>query len=138
MINKEINMNRKIKFRCWDVEKRCWIPEGMFVIRPHDGKVCTWNKIEKRFIEETIEYKLMQSTGLKDKNGVDIFEGDILDDGVEISSGKQLWIIGWYQQEHRMGRSHITNPEDYFYSIDGIEEIKIIGNIYQTPDLLKG
>ena len=59
---------REIKFRCWDKEAKCFIPqlqlENIFwdIIN---------NKYKNRFI-------LMQWTGLKDKNGKGIFEGDIV------------------------------------------------------------
>ncbi len=73
-------------------------------------------------------YILMQSTGLKDKNGVEIFEGDIgWDDHLEVH-GQVIFENGAFKYEW----DNIS--EDLFEVTDDIE---IVGNIYENPELLE-
>ncbi|UQF16179.1 YopX family protein [Enterococcus faecium] len=86
------------------------------------------------------KYVLMQSTGLKDKNGVEIFEGDVVavenhpfqrkeDSGVgmEIEGN---YVVGWNQHDLTWcaGDLLLARLKPY---------VKVIGNIYENPELLK-
>lgn len=124
------------KYRAWD--KRQNVMRDVAVLHfTKSGKV---NSIEywktpselKSYHVRNIE--LMQSTGLKDKNGVDVYQGDI----IRCTSGclhEVIWLeeyggtfIGgmpaWYLSGLRNG-----------YSWTGREEV--IGNIYENPELMK-
>ena len=102
--------NREIKFRAWDTEYREWRED--FTIQA-DGKV---HDIDGN---ETGTIVLMQFTGLKDKNGKEIYEGDIVKsaDGV----GEVKWRGGAW------GYSNVMWNEKY----------EVIGNIYENPELLQ-
>ncbi len=83
------------------------------------------------FVDENIE--LMQSTGLEDKNGTEIFEGDILryfEDkiGVVKHHKHQFYVEGFYCAD-------MDIPYDAFS--ENIE-FEVIGNIYENSELLKG
>ncbi|WP_270216309.1 YopX family protein [Enterococcus lactis] len=86
------------------------------------------------------KYVLMQSTGLKDKNGVEIFEGDVVavenhpfqrkeDSGVgmEIEGN---YVVGWNQHDLTWcaGDLLLARLKPY---------VKVIGNIYENPELLE-
>lgn len=121
------------KFRAW------WIQDEVMThidtleflqggIRVSDG---CWH--EKFLGDEVI---LMQSTGLKDKNGVEIFEGDIvlftIEDGFDYVYGKPGRInlsLQWGAGVRASSRGN--------YSLRECREVKIIGNIYENPELLE-
>lgn len=81
-------------------------------------------------------FELMQYTGLKDKNGVKIFEGDIVDTfvrrndrpGDHYKNGNVSKVIEWVSENHRNG-----------WNLRGGEhtQYEVIGNIYENPELLK-
>lgn len=70
---------------------------------------------------------LMQCTGLKDKNGKPIYEGDILQCELEIKSKN---VVEWdsYFLTYKLGANHLAALS--------IERWMIIGNIYENPELL--
>ena len=78
------------------------------------------------------EIELMQSTGLKDKNGKEIFEGDVLTSQnypvkgvVEFRTDLGLWV-------------HYLKRYSYFEYLGNVAGSKeIIGNIYENPELLE-
>jgi uncharacterized phage protein (TIGR01671 family) len=71
----------------------------------------------------------MQFTGLLDKNGVEIYEGDILN---YKKSGNNINIDTLYGK-------HVDEMEDYFgySSIWMIQDSEVIGNIYENPELIE-
>ena len=76
------------------------------------------------------DIELMQSTGLKDKNGVEIFEGDIvLADGVKkiVTFGEQEHEEDFDDLIYYIGFNVYTKPAEY----------EVIGNIYENPELLE-
>ena len=84
------------------------------------------------------EIELMQSTGLKDKNGKEIFEGDILgvDTGEEIVNLNIYW-----DSKHAlfMFESEIHNEKELLAELveDNTYPFAIVGNIYENPELLE-
>jgi len=105
-------MKREIKFRAWDKEK------GMLNYR---GIFNTPN-----FFDNS---NLMQYTGLKDKNGRDVYEGDILELN-NLLFGKVEFKFGCY-------RVYIKDAQVFILGIDIAQNnIEIIGNIYENPKLL--
>lgn len=95
-----------------------------------------WNEEKKRWLSFDDDYKcIMQSTGLKDKNGKEIFEGDIVqfEDCYEVSDFLYIntGIIEWCQ-----GGFHVTNRDSVLMEdlLDGDSlDVTIIGNIYENP-----
>lgn len=70
---------------------------------------------------------LMQSTGLKDKNGVPIFEGDIVEYFHTPAVIQQV-----------KGGFAIVNTSDYEYITNLNGHMRILGNIWEHPELLEG
>ena len=125
MNSKNKEQMREIKFRAWDtnpLEGKSKMIYGIDEIKEFYEGI---ELIDELLNNIAPEIKIMQFTGLKDKNGKEIFEGDIL------SNGKLQSVVLWKNDgwginngKHKLSRY-----------LGGNEEI--IGNIYENPELLE-
>ena len=128
------------KFRAWDKHEQKMFDNDELIIwnnnvYANDSKKLSCNYLKGWSIDG--EY-LMQSTGLKDKNGKEIFEGDIVqfEDCYEVSDFLYIntGIIEWCQ-----GGFHVTNRDSVLMEdlLDGDSlDVRIIGNVYENKELL--
>lgn len=132
---------REIKFRAWDKERKLMIPFDSPFICDEYSCIC-WGSSEYKGIgklpgaynqgwdEEALNdrYQLMQYTGLKDKNGKEIYEGDIVN-----CYGGEYYQGSW---EHN-ATFPINNMINDCFMMGESENIVIVGNVYENPELLK-
>lgn len=128
------------KFRAYDSSsyKRMYQPDEVLV-----GNGDIWIIDEDSCDNEWIvnnDLHLMQSTGLHDKNGKEIFEGDIITNGIDIVDVRNHETLGFYTMVN--GREvffgHGTSIKEFEKDIEGFTEItEVLGNIYENPELLE-
>lgn len=87
------------------------------------------------------EIELMQSTGLFDKNGKEIFEGDVVTDGEFARTVQYHQTLGFYMFDEEGNERFFSDSatlEDFEEDAKIVSEIlEIIGNVYENPELLE-
>lgn len=129
------------KFRAWDKETAEMCNVGaLYFSRDYELEAVSVHLPNGYVVNRSLtQVNLMQSTGLKDKNGVEIFEGDIVkvsnhpfqknDNGIGIEINGN-YVIGWseYSLSWLAGNLILAELKPF---------IEVIGNIYENPELLE-
>lgn len=121
-------MPREIKFRAWRKKSKemCDVSEIDFT----NSFVELWHDTTTDYTQNLLkDVELMQYTGLKDKNGKEIYEGDVVkfaDWKPKVIEFGTCGFIGF----------GLKNTEKFLMNYDS-ENLEVIGNIYENPDLLK-
>lgn len=149
-------MTREIKFRAWDKDSGVMYysdkdednGEGFILWNIDSGGIYftenqMWHEIEggedsgEKWDYRKPNQDLMQFTGLKDKNGKEIYEGDIVK-FIDTEFGGEAFLA--------TNAEGIVSYKDGCFGIDikdyhlllPLRKIEVIGNIYENPELLKG
>lgn len=155
-------MNREIKFRAYDkeVEKMTYFDDEDYLynypfilqlkqVFKKDSNYDDYEDFEYEDVTDKVE--LMEYTGLHDKNGKEIYEGDIIEFSYDVFTGNFDTKVGRGTIEFIAGAFYIkpfeiegrkvkdTDNEEWFllYTVN-IDTLKVIGNIYDNSELLGG
>ena len=137
-------MKREIKFRAWNKKDKVMVD----VAAMNFGPSGLWSLIEDAYDAElqlADSYELMQYTGLKDKNGREIYEGDIL----KVTSEdweSYVATVKWFGKEDYRAFDLEGIPTSWSYDAnalatifqEGVETCEVIGNIFEDKQLLEG
>ena len=133
---------RELKFRAWDTERKTYDHEELLLAPNGDILASRWQEL----CEPESVYIVEQYTGLKDQNGKEIYEGDIVryvSEGEDIylavikrkdeDKEQSYWLTGFaYEPFATVDEEELTEEE--YESLGGME---IIGNIHENQELLE-
>lgn len=124
-------MSRVLKFRIWDKANKEYMILGATGLDARNGDVIDYYNEGNR-LGGPEEYDVEQYTGLKDKNGKEIYEGDI----VEIGKYGKFQII-WNEWACKFDFDKIgkREREEPLLSQDWEEKAEVIGNIHENKEL---
>ena len=127
---------RELKFRAWDKKRK-----RMFAVTTLNasGAVSVFIDDAGLYLLPAEQIELMQYTGLKDKNGKEIYVGDIIHRGalpkVNVFRNSVIRFdeesVGFIATSTRNGARTLFNGQT-------CDEIEVIGNIHENPELLEG
>lgn len=120
---------REIKFRGKDIDCNEWRYGSLVKVRENDGYLLYYIVDEENQQWIALPETVGQYTGLKDKNGKEIYEGDILE------AENRLWQIG-FRDGCFVGVDFKNVAWDELVNI-GYGETKVIGNVFEDSELLE-
>lgn len=128
-------MNREIKFRIWDIENKEMLKVQELDFEPtfYGGRIAIRPDQYNDYFD-TEDMILMQYTGLHDKNGKEIYEGDIIEITRQCiwENGVVIFLNGCFFT--KVNETLLPLHESEINNF----KLKVIGNIYDNPELLGG
>ena len=121
---------RDIRLRAWDFTQNKMLDGSHFMI---EGCGSKWRKLDNKMMERIYDdLKLMQYTGLKDKNGVEIYESDLL----KIKLNEEETVVATVVFDRGAFNVALSNGNGYTVAYIN-HEAEVIGNIYENQKLLE-
>lgn len=135
-------MERKIKFRAWNEDDKEMYDDVFLSQRIPKGQkgFLKGLGLNEHINDASKSFELMQYTGLKDVNGTEIYEGDIVEyEGFDEKEGswRDKWVVQFVNElsaYYLMPIKGNTKP-DLLHEI-GNDVLEVIGNIYENKELL--
>lgn len=117
------------KFRIWDkTNKEILEWEKLDLNKERDEDEITIFEPTGQFAHPIFFYDAMQSTGLKDNDGIEFYEKDIVRD----IDSEELGVVEYDEGQFRVSYNDVS---EQLWEID--KDLQIIGNIYENPELLE-
>ncbi len=123
------------KFRAWDSINKKFAFVGFYI----QGEITYFDAIRGYNLEHSLQLEITQFSGFSDDFAADIYEGDILSSFAKTETLNLLVKIenGCFVLYHRLGRWGTLERYQELTKEYEITKLKIIGNYYENPDLLK-
>ena len=130
---------REIKFRAWDFQKKDWA--SRYCDEIIGGLEMPVNDYFKSNGKEVTRWDFQQYTGLKDKSGKEIYEGDII-------CFRPKGYYGYCNRhgavvyDDKLGKWHFgygngSSTRKHSYTFKSVHDIEVLGNIHENPELLE-
>lgn len=143
---------REIKFRIWDYDLKRFVEQEFNFLINSKGELFIFRNDKLTFFDKE-PYEITQHTGLKDKNGKEIYEEDIVefddvfeDEYGEVCDGFNRAVVKFENGENTLTNFLDENSQTFesvedrntsFKTLIESIEAKVIGNIYENPELLE-
>ena len=124
---------RELKFKVWDSKRCVWLTPDEFLI-DNQGCVIDCGVVDS-YATAREGLILVEYTGLKDKNGVEIYERDVVRFSISDTqhySGTVCWDEARAQFYLQDRAFHMSIPEPHYQ-----HKMEITGNIYENPELVE-
>ncbi len=113
---------RELRFRAWDKVDKKWLwphPEGFNII----GEVTVFDMLKQKKVSDYKNIEIVQFTGLLDKSGKEIYEGDI----IRWTITPYYKIVKWNDDNAGFNISQARHEVEH----------EVIGDIYSNPEMVK-
>lgn len=128
---------REIKFRAWNKEKKKMLSYGELFNIDCSGEYPFLALVAGHYENalNPLSVKIMQFTGLQDKNSVDIYEGDIITYDYMFQEKKEVCEVKWNIDKN--GFFAENEESQWWIERELKNQFEVIGNIYENSELME-
>lgn len=136
------NLMREIRFRVWDNLEKTYLNEkdiainnlnNIFIFEIYDKNDTDLWYTRLLPDPDNERHVIEQYTGLKDKNGTEIYEGDV----VKVEGDGEIYRVEWIRSGFGLEPRYNSPRYPILGNVELRKKIKVIGNIHENPELLE-